>query len=244
MPTDLQQFDLPQMLRCGIGVRRAAHGSRSMEEALGRVLRFLYDELRNPDGSRSCAMVRAYKTHAYGQLDPELQRFARRQMGGAAPDPDMKCLTLMASVGDRPEWNDRRKSAGHQAIPLPRPDIVERAPMIAQLLRQFGLDLADVVKPRRDVVRDLEGRTYGVFFVEDAVGSPYIPAQREFVEPNGIRSVLGCGGALRGGDLFAIILFSRVPISPDAADRFRTIALDMKSSLFFFDEEQVFSGAS
>lgn len=204
------------MLRCGIGVRRAAHGSRSMEEALGRVVRFLCDELRNPDGSRSCAMVRAYKTHAYGQLDSELQRFARRQMGGAAPDPGMKCLTLMASVGDRPEWNDRRASAGHQAIPLPRPD----------------------------VVRDLEGRTYGVFFEEDAVGSPYIPAQREFVEPNGIRSVLGCDGALRGGDLFAVILFSRVPISPDAADRFRTIALDMKSSLFFFDEEQVFSGAS
>lgn len=61
---------------------------------------------------------------------------------------------------------------------------------------------------------------------------------------NGIRSVLGCGASLRGGDLFAIIMFSRVPISQEAADRFRTIALDMKSSLFFFDEDHVFSAAS
>lgn len=232
------------MLRCGIGVRRAANGSATMEEAFARVCRYLYDELRNPDGSRSCALVRAYKTHAYARLEPELQKFARKQMGGASPTPETKCLTLMASVGDRPEWCDRRRSAGHQAIPLPRPEFVERAPMIAQLLKQFGLDLADVVTPRPDVVRDLEGRTYGVFFVENALGSPYIPAQQEFVVPNGIRSVLGCGASLRGGDLFAIIMFSRVPISQEAADRFRTIALDMKSSLFFFDEDHVFSAAS
>ena len=43
------------------------------------------------------------------------------------------------------------------------------------------------------------------------------------------------------GDLFAVILFTRLQLTQDVADRFRTIALDIKSSLFFFDEESVFS---
>lgn len=241
MTINLQNFDLPQMLRTGLGVRRAANGTQTLEDALVRVCRFLYDELEDNAGQRACVLVRAYKTHPYEALEPSLQRFANRLMGGSAPPPSMKCLTLLASAGERDEWNDRRKSKGHQAIPLPRPDIVEKAPMIAQLIRQFGLDPADIVTPSRAFVRDMEGRTYGVFFVDDAHGSPYIPAQQEFVQAHGIKSVVGCGGALRGGDLFAVILFTRVALSQEVADRFRTIALDIKSSLFFFDDDAVFS---
>lgn len=243
MPLDLSQFDLPQMLRCGLGVRRAAAGSDSMEEALHSICRYLYDDLRTPSGERACALVRAYKTHPYASLEPSLQDFALRLLDGATPAATLRCLTLMASVGDQLEWNDRRKSAGHQAIPLPRPDFVEKAPMIAQLFHQFGLDLTDVVAPSENVVRDLEGRTYGVFFVENATDSPFIPA-KDFVRSHRIRSVLGCGGSLRGGDLFAIILFTRLEVAPDAADRFRTIALDIKSALFSYDEESVFSAAA
>ena len=43
----------------------------------------------------------------------------------------------------------------------------------------------------------------------EAAGSPYIPAQEDFVQPVGIRSVLGFGGMLPGGDIFVVILFSR-----------------------------------
>lgn len=212
-----------------------------MEDALTRVCEFFYEELRARDGARACPLVRAYKTHPYGALEPPLQSFAAGLMGNATPKPDMKCLTLMATVGDRPEWNHRLRSRGHQAIPLPRPDIVEKAPMIAQLLRQFGLEPRDVIEGSETVVQKLEGRTYGVFHVESARGSPYIPAQDEFVERYDIESVIGCGGALRGGDLFALILFSRVRVPSEVADRFRTLALDIKSSLFHFDESRVFS---
>jgi hypothetical protein len=162
-------------------------------------------------------------------------------MAGSAPKSTMRCLTLLATVGDEAQWNDRRRSKGHRAIPLPRPEIVEKAPMIAQLIKEFGLDLGVVVQPSAEVMKDLEGKTYGVFHVPDAVGSPYIPAQDDFVLPYKIRSVVGCGGAMKGGELFALIIFSRVPISAESAERFRTIALDVKSALFRFDQDRVFA---
>jgi hypothetical protein len=36
-------------------------------------------------------------------------------------------------------------------------------------------------------------------------------------------------------------VFSKVPITKSAAERFRTLALDVKASLFPYDETRVFS---
>ena len=247
MTTELSKFGLPEMLRCSLGVRKAASGSPSMEAAAQRVCRYFYDELCADDELRACVLVRCYKTHPFGRLPSDLQEFAARALGASPhvepPSTTMKCLTLLASAGDEPEWNDRRASAAHRAIPLPSPRIVERAPMIAQLIRDFGLDIAKLVEPSDDVVRDIAGRTYGVFHVEHALGSPFIPAQDTFVEPHGVRSVVGFGGSLPSGDLFAVILFSRVHVSADSADRFRTLALDVKSVFFPFWDSKVFEEA-
>jgi hypothetical protein len=242
MPSDLTKFGLSEMLRCSTELRRATREAPTMEDAAQRVCRVLYDELITPDKSRACALVRCYKTHPYGKLDPELQSFAKAVLQAHTPAPSMRCLTLIGTVGDERAWNSRRASVEHQAIPLPSADMIERAPMIAQLIRQFGLDLTDVVQPTTDLVRGLAGKTYGVFHVAEAKGSPYIPAQQDFVIKFGIRSVIGFGGSLPSGDLFAVILFARVPISSETADRFRNLALDVKSGFFPYREGEIFSG--
>ncbi|GAC1656853.1 MAG: hypothetical protein NVS4B3_22880 [Gemmatimonadaceae bacterium] len=241
MSSDLSQFDLAEMLRCCTGIRRATRDVATTEAAAQAICRFLYDELVDSAGERACALVRCYKTHAYGALDSDLQQFVRGGLPATLPpDGTLNCLVLLGTVGEEKAWNDRRASRGHRAIPLPDPEIVAKAPMIAQLLRQLGVDLAEVVKPSPKVVHELEGKSYGVFHVEDARGSEYIPAQATFVKPYGVRSVVGFGGALVGGDIFAVVLFARVPISPDAAARFRRVALEVKASFFPFDADHVF----
>jgi hypothetical protein len=162
-------------------------------------------------------------------------------LGNLAPSSTMKCLTLMATVGETAAWNSRHLSRGHRAIPLPSPEIVEKAPMIAQLIKELGLELSAVLQPSPEVVKELAGKRHGVFHVEDAAGSPYIPAQDEFVARYGIRSVLGFGGMLFTGDLFAVILFSTVHVPGSAADRFKTLALDVKSAFSRFSEANVFN---
>ena len=241
MPCSLEQFGLGDMLRCSLEMRKVASDARSMEEAVGGLCRYLYDELRSPDGSHACALVRCYKTHPFATLPEELRRVATALGGaGTAPGPNTRCLTLLATVGTQPDWNDRRRSRGHAAIPLTTTEHVERAPMIAALVRSFGLDPSEVVRPSIEVVPVLRGRNYGVFHVAEAAGSPLIPAQRDFVEPYGIRSAVGFGGTLPDGELFAIILFSRVPVAKGVAERFRNLALDAKGALLRFDASEVF----
>lgn len=243
MPIDLSAFGLAEMLRCSSGVREAGRNAGCLEQAARRICRYLYDELRTNDGHRACALVRCYKTHALGDLEGDLRSVAAAILPSVAPpDPEVKFLILLASAGDEVSWNDRRLSANHRAIPLASASIVEQAPMIAQLVRAFGLDISDVVAPSRQARTALAGKTYGIFFVEDAAQSPYIPA-KDFVSRYGIRSVIGFGGALQGGDLFAIVLFTRVAVSHAAADRFRNIALDVKSLFFPFDPDETFDRA-
>jgi two-component system, NtrC family, sensor kinase len=242
---DLADFTIGAMLRAGIAIRRLLRGSESLEAAAQLLTRYLYDQcIDGTSGDRACAMVRFYKTHAYGRLEPALREFARAQLGGATPDDTLRCLTLIATSGDEAAWNSRHKSRGHQAIPLPTADAVRAAPMVMRLIEELGLDVEAVVSgssTRSASERGAHARSYDVFHVEHAVGSPFIPAQGTFVIPQRIASVVGFGGLLRSGEMFAVILFSRVRIPTHTAARFRTIALDVRSSLFNFDESTTFA---
>jgi hypothetical protein len=239
---DLTDFTIGAMLRAGIAIRRLARGSDSLEAAAQLVTRYLYDHCVNAaSGERACALVRFYKTHAYGQLEPALQQFAARQLDGVTPHDAMRCLTMIATAGDEPAWNSRHESQRHKAIPLPSADAVRAAPMVMRLIDDLGIDLDEIVTGSAPAARRADTRTYDVFHIEEALGSPYIPAQRDFVIPYRIASVVGFGGLLRSGELFAVILFSRVRIPVRSAVRFRTIALDVRSSLFSFDENSTFA---
>lgn len=241
MTFDLTRFDLGDMLKCSLRLREAASGAPTLEASAQKICRFLYEELHGPDVKNACALVRCYKTHPFESLEPDLQKFARATLGVESPRPGMKCLTLMATVGSTASWNSRYLSRGHRAIPLPSPEIVEKAPMISQLIKELGLELSSVLQPSPDVVKELAGKRHGVFHVETALGSPYIPAQEEFVVRHGIRSVVGFGGMLASGDLFAVILFSTVHVPATAADRFKTLALDVKGAFSRFSDANVFT---
>ncbi|MFN2635419.1 MAG: hypothetical protein ABR585_00110 [Gemmatimonadaceae bacterium] len=240
MTYDITRFDLGAMLKCSLQLREVAKSGSTLEEAAQHVCHFFYDEMREPNGDRASALVRCYKTHPYGALEPDLQQFARRTLGEEKPRSTMKCLTLMATSGQNVAWNSRFLSQGHRTIPLPSPEIVQKAPMISQLIKELGLELSNVLQPSPDVVKELAGKQHGVFHVEHALDSPYIPAQQEFVVRYGISSVLGIGGMLPIGDLFAVILFTTVHVPVSTADRFRSLALDVKAGFSRFRENNVF----
>ncbi|MGI8685105.1 MAG: PP2C family protein-serine/threonine phosphatase [Acidimicrobiales bacterium] len=238
---ELAHFTLSDMVRCSNGVREVAAGASSMEAAAQSIVTFFQQNLVDKElDERSCALARFYKTHPFDQLEPALQARAR----ALAPDEptwaDVPCLTLLGTAGDEPEWGDRRTSAAHAAIPLYSTEAVCRLPMIQQLVEQLGLDVDEIVAPHPELFVDLDQRSYNVFHVADAMGSPYVPAQDEFVIRHGVRSVLGFGGVLPSGSMFAVILFSRTPIDHGTAELFRSVALAVKLAVLPFVDGPVF----
>ena len=78
MPYDLTTFGLGDMLKCSLALREGALSAVTLEQSAQWICRFLYDELRGAGGEHQCALVRCYKTHPYGALNPELQEFDAR----------------------------------------------------------------------------------------------------------------------------------------------------------------------
>ena len=231
---DLTNFTLSDMTACGAALRKLSAGARTMEDVARRIVRYFFEQLHDARGARACALVRFFKTHPYDDLDAPLRAFARRILAGTAAAPGLKCLTLLATAGEQPAWNDRHRSADHQAIPLPSAEMLHRFPMTSQLIKQFGLEVGTLLKPDPALLVDQEQKSYNVFHVADAVGSPFVPCQDEFVRPYRVRSVLGFGGLLPDGNLFVVILFARAYIPQGTAELFKTLALSAKLAVLPF----------
>ncbi len=226
---DMRDFQLSDMVRLDSALRATGRGAATMEQAAGRVVSHLADALVDKDsGEKACLLVRLFTTLPLGRLEPGLRERALAAVPAGAVDPAqvdaVRCLTLLGTTGDEPEWRSRGESRAHQVIPLPSERAVAGSPMIAELVRQLGVDVAALAggSPGRLMLGHSPG-AMDVFLVDEADGSPYVPAQ-DFVHRYGVRSVLGFGGILPDGELYAVICFSRTPVSRETAERFTTVA--------------------
>jgi len=238
----LGRFSLKEMAECGAVLRNLGYGAHSLEETADRIVRYLYDCLGDSkSGEKACVLVRLFKTHPFGELDRELQRYVLGLVDRKLVSPIMPCFALMGTAGILPEWNDRHQSKRFKAIPIADRQFASQFPMFSQLMTQFGVELEMILEPRTELLLDQHEASYNVFHVPEALDSPYVPGQTQFVVPYGVRSVLGFGGLLPSGSLFTVILFSKMPIPRDTAELFRTLALSVKIALLPFDGTADFS---
>ena len=133
---DLRDFHLSDMVRLDAGLRSGGQGAASMEAAARSVVTHLADRLIDKEsGEKSCVLARLFVTLPLGSLEPALQDVARAALPPGLTGPDaesVRCLTLLATVGDESDWCSRRSSRGHQVVPLPNEAAIERSPMIAE----------------------------------------------------------------------------------------------------------------
>ncbi len=230
-PVRLSRFALRDMISCGADIRRMSAESVNERDLAKRLTRYLRHRLVDDNDRPALALIRMFTTVRFAQLDKSLQELARAR---AERDPaeETICLVLTGTAGERDEWCDPGRSAGHQVIPLMDQRAVEQMPMIYRLLQQLGLDIEKVLDAN---VNSLVHRSQtSVFHVPQASGSPYIPAQKEFVDACGIESVVGFGDVLPSGSIFAVIGFSKVRIIPETAMLFSHLSLSTKLALLAF----------
>jgi hypothetical protein len=253
----IETFSLQDMTELSAEIRELGSGARTQESVAARIVKHLYDGFTlKKSGEKAFALARFFISMPFRDLEPPLKRFVEsRRAANEDIRPDTRCLTLLASHGEKTEWCDRTKSLDHRAIPIDSPDLATELPMVALLCKQFGIEshsVADVVLSNQerqpqslattdsDVVMDQDQATFNVFFVQEALESPYIYAQEDFVKPYGIRSVLGYGGILSAGQIFAVILFSHASIKREVAQRFKPLALSTKNALLQVPQDKVF----
>ena len=230
---DFAKFTDSELADCGRNLRSVASSASSMQDAASKIVGYLYDNITDSAGQKANVMVRFFKVHPYNKLDAELQAYVRGFLfshsgpGSAPADDDiLPCLTLLGSIADLEQMTKRRK-----AIPLVSADVVTSIPMFARLFNQFGIDVDSVIQPDPTLIGDLSNKTFNTFYVPEALGSPYIPAQEAFVIGFGVKSALGFGGVLSSGELFFVVMFSKASIPSNVASAFSKLALSVKEAV-------------
>ncbi len=228
----LRSLQLRDMTACGAALRRMGAGATTFDDVADRLVRHLYTSFTMAQtGEPACVLVRLFTTASYNLLSPDLKAQADQRLGGTPAVASMTCLTLSASAGMFPGWNDPAQSSRFRVIPLGTADDLDRLPMFSQLFHQLGAQLPHLVEPEQNLLVAPGEHAFNVFHVQEAAGSPYVPAQEAFVLKYGIRSVLGFGAPLPDGQLFSIILFSRDLIPETTAQLFKPLAICAQTAL-------------
>ena len=239
---DITQFSLKDMTQCGAALRDLGVDAHSMEETANRIVRYLHDSLIDENGERVCVLTRFFITMPYSELDEDNQRHAQKLLGDVPVDAQLRCQTLLATVGREPAWNDRRKSNYYKTLPL-TPEILDANPMYVQFAETFGVVIDRSITPDPALIAELEQHSYNVFHVPDARDSEYIPDQEHFVIPYSIRSVLGFFGMLPSSQVFSVVIFTRTIVPRDIVMPFKTLAFNVKLAILPFDDGAIFTGS-
>ncbi len=240
---NLSRMTLGDMALASAALRRTGEGARSMESVAQRIAALLFDKLQDEEvKGPGCVLVRVYTTQRLSKLPQSLRDYATTLLP-SGESTQVRCLVLLGTAGVEAAWMSRHDSKGHRAIPLPSVEAIARLPMVSKLVADLGVDAGTLVGGSPPQTAEATGRTSNVFYVPSAKQSQHIPAQ-DFVERYGVESVLGCGGLLPDGELFALIMFSRVAIGRDTIDSFKPLAMAAKLALMPFAGDHVFGEAT
>ena len=167
-------------------------------------------------------------------VDAEVaQRFADRLGAAELLVPSTPVLSLLGTSGVVATWNNRLFSSSHLAIPLLSRELVENAPMLAQLLADLNPNWAYLDDARPIDSKRMIGGTNQRFYVQsaktalDARGRLIIP-DRDFVATHRIETVFGMAGAYVDRMVVAAIVFTSERLEPQVIDRYPSIIANFR----------------
>lgn len=211
-----------------------------MEQAASEVVGYLRSAFADPQtGQPAFVRARLYQSAPWTGLPAALRELARAQLPGRIVPRRLRCLALLASDGDEPEWKERQAAGRRQAIPLHGDQLRGLAPILAKVLDAAAPEPPRASQPASGAVgRDGGFRT---FYVPEAAGSGSI-ADQDMVARHSVRSAVAFSGPLPGGESYAVVLLSRVKIPASVVDMFRSIAASTQLALLPCVDAPLFAG--
>lgn len=224
----LTTLSLVDVARCIARVRELAGRSSSIASFAQHLMQCFQETFCSAlADDPEMVLSRCFVAQPFSEVTTEVKTWLQLDPRRISAPSSGLCLSLMGSAGVVEGWNDPSRSSRYRAIPIEADCFASRFPMFAEIFRQVGLSID---KPRfgEGMTIGSAGSACSVFNVPVAIGSPYVPAQDEFVKPFGIRSVVGFGGWYGQGRYFIVVLFSRVPIPPRSVELLRLLALSVR----------------
>lgn len=221
---DLERFSVDDLVELGAALRALDVGP-SMAAVASEVVAMLHAAFCDADGRPGCADVQLLKTHRFADLPVGARKVASAAWS-TPPDADVACLTTLAHAG-------AATHAPWSVEPLASTADVRASPFLRAALADLHIDASEVIDPTLAQTNELHRRPYGVFHVPD-VRAPGAPVQGDGARRSAdgdVRSVVVLGGGLLSGDVFLLVIRSRVPIDDRVTKLLKTLTPAVKTAL-------------
>ncbi|MBC8551448.1 MAG: PAS domain-containing protein [Candidatus Brocadiales bacterium] len=247
MQIKINELTLAKVLEQSQFTKEKCKDTSTLEETAQKLMKILYQTFITDSSNSAIVLTRFFKSCSYCDLPDDIQGYIKQKEARTIIPPQDKYLTLLGTWGDLEEWRHREKSENYKAFSLNDSDVLYKFPMLSAVFSQIGYKIPTAIEPDKSIIVDKQDIDYGLFYVEDAKGSKYIPKQAEFVVPFGVKSAFGIGGHYVGTDIYAIIIFLRENISLRTAKlflslnpaiKFLTLRCDFTKNIFLTDRSK------
>ena len=210
--------------------------AKTLEQAAGHFVETLYTTF-----AESLVLVRMFVSIPF----LELPAFNRQRVSARADDlglasklsDNTPVLSLLATRGIAPAWNDRKQSQGHVGIPCLSREHVETIPMISRMISELGYGFNWLKETGGEFDPEATSGLGKIFHVPHAQRSTdeknrlIIPAQ-DFVQTYGVKTVFGIGGRymIRGNRMVVTIFFTKEEFGREIAQSFSPLISHFKSA--------------
>lgn len=202
----------------------------SFEDAAQYITRNLYENLTDDSGQPAFALIRIYRLTTYNELSESLK---------SEVNPEQKrWLTLMGTYGHESAWRDRWQSQGHKAVEIGTNQSLMMQAALSQLEPSLNMKIDPVMG--NQALLEATGFTR-IFHVENAVDSPFFPAQAGFIKPYGIQSGIGVGNGFLSGSLYTMFAFSTVRLNAAQATAFSKLSVYIGTILAIYDARRIWN---
>jgi hypothetical protein len=196
---------------------------RTFDQAAQAIVARIHRAFLTETGAPLFALVRIFRFSRADQVPSAWQ---------IAAEPHDVLLSLAGSYGDLPEWCHPEQSKHHKVISLS----TQMTAMMREAFRQLGIQPQLVAQG--EPVQQVMSADLRRFYVPEALNSPFIPDQEQFVKPYGIRSVVGVGSQFVSGSAYMLIAFSKVFISDAQSWNFTALAPFTATLLAIYDAKE------
>ena len=217
----------------------------SLAESAQKFVEILFEDLEE-----SAVLFRLFVTVPFAVLGERERSFATKlaQVRGFSDElnDDTSVICLLGTRGKQAGWNDRHQSKRHLAIPLTNASFIRTIPMVSRLMRDMGTGLEWVEKQEERILVKSFGRIARVLYVENAATARTsdgfnIVTDQDFVTANGIKTVLGLGGAYLNRSIVTAILFTNEIMPQRTVEKFMPLINTFKvATMKLVAEQRIF----
>lgn len=223
MQIDISELTLARVFDLSQSIKDKCKNKSNLEQVAQELMKTLCQTIVTDSDNSAIVLGRLFKSCSYSDLTEDIQNYIQQRDDASTITPESKFLTLLGTWGELEEWHDIEESKNYKAFSLNDKDVLYKFPMLSAVFNQIGYNIPTETEPDKSIIIDNQDKEYGVFYVKDATANKLVPKQEEFVEPYGIKSVIGFGGRYGNNNIYSIILFLRECISRQTAELFPSL---------------------